>query len=196
MIGFRNVWHQRGCPEARIIRTARPISLGQGGDAGQAHREDMGSLEPGLQKEKEAKENTRRLEMSKLTKIILWIIVGLFIATPGTIALLTNMQVAVSIRFHLMIAGGISIFALGIVILYLTIRTVIQKELKRYLLLAGASAVAMVFFITWHNFLTPFFDEEPATFVMGIFVCPIAFIVGTVKAFRFKAPQLFDEKKT
>jgi len=158
--------------------------------------EGLDSPQPRLQEKKETKEDTRRLAMTKPAKIMLWTIVGLLIATPATLTLSTNMQVAVSIRFHLMIAGASSILALGIAMLYLTIRTVTQKELKRYLLLAGASAVAIVFFITLHNFLTPFFDEEPATFVMGIFVCPIAFILGTVKAFRLKAPQLLNEKKT
>jgi len=69
----------------------------------------------------------------------------------------------------------------------LAIKSVRHKELKRYLLLADASAAGMVFFIILHNFLTPFFDEEPATFIMGIFVCPVAYIVGMVKAFRLKA---------
>ncbi len=132
--------------------------------------------------------------MTKSIKIILWIILGLLIATPSALASLTNMQVAVSIRFHFMIAASISILALGIAILYLATRTVTQKGLKRYLLQAGASAVGMVFFIMLHNFLTPFFDEEPVTFIMGIFVCPITFIIGTVKAFRLKSPQILNEK--
>ena len=132
--------------------------------------------------------------MSKSIKIILWIIVGLLIATPSTLASLTNMQIAVSSRFPFMIAAGISILSLGIVTLYLTTRTVTHKKLRRYLLQAGASAVGVIFFIMLHNFLTPFFNEEPVTFIMGIFVCPITFIIGTVQAFRLKSPQILNEK--
>jgi len=65
----------------------------------------LGSLELRLQEKKKAEENARWLEMTKSIKIILWIIVGLLIATPSTLALSTNMQVAVSIRFHFMIAA-------------------------------------------------------------------------------------------
>lgn len=124
--------------------------------------------------------------MSKSIRTIMWIIVGLLIATPSALAWSMNMQIAVSVRFPFMIAAGISILSLGIVILYLTTRTVTHKKLRRYLLQAGASAVGIVFFIILHNFLTPFFNEEPVTFILGIFVCPITFIIGTVQAFRLQ----------
>lgn len=122
--------------------------------------------------------------MSKSIRIIMWIIVGLLIATSSALAWSTNMQIAISVRFPFMMAAGISILSLGIVILYLTTSTVTHKKLRRYLLQAGASAVGIIFFILLHNFLTPFFNEEPVTFIMGIFVCPITFIIGTVKAFK------------
>jgi len=73
------------------------------------------------------------------------------------------------------------IFACGIPIVYWTKKTITQVPLKRYLLLAGASAMGMLFF------QGPVHMLSEAGFVMALFVCPIALVVGAVLALRFKS---------
>jgi len=62
---------------------------------------------------------------------------------------------------------------------------------RAFLLLTGASAAAMVVSIIMHNVMGSWLDiEEPVTFIMAVFVCPIAFLVGGAGsiALGFKKP--------
>jgi peptidoglycan/LPS O-acetylase OafA/YrhL len=73
------------------------------------------------------------------------------------------------------------LFACGMLIVYWTQKTLKQRALRRYLFLAGASALGILFFqVAVHPF-TEF------GMVMAILVCPAALIVGAVLALRYKA---------
>jgi hypothetical protein len=61
------------------------------------------------------------------------------------------------------------IFACGVLIVYWTHKNIKQQTLRRYLFLAGASALGILFFqVVVHRF-------SEVGFVMVLFVCPIAF---------------------
>jgi peptidoglycan/LPS O-acetylase OafA/YrhL len=111
--------------------------------------------------------------MPRKLKITLWVAIGLAIAL---FALIGH-------RFPFTPFFA-TIFACGVLIVYWTQKTIKQMVLKRYLLVAGASAMGILFFQLLHLFLV----EE--LMVMAIFVCPAALIVGAALALRFKvSPQ-------
>ena len=62
-----------------------------------------------------------------------------------------------------------------------TMGNITQNPLKRYLLLAGASAMGILFFGTVVHMFTEF------GLIMATIVCPIALIVGAVLALGFKS---------
>jgi len=116
--------------------------------------------------------------MPKKLKIILWVTIGLTIAAYPTALLVTC---ALFITLFALITTLFSlIFACGVLIVYWTQKTIKQLQLKRYLLMTGASAMGILFFQGPVHMLTEF------GFIMALFVCPIALIVGAVLALRFK----------
>jgi len=135
--------------------------------------------------------------MPRKLKITLWVTIGLLAAMPAVVMvgywramsaaatggpaynpfILTIKGIVVP---AFMIIFGL-IFACGIPIVYWTKKTITQVPLKRYLLLAGASAMGMLFF------QGPVHMLSEAGFVMALFVCPIALVVGAVLALRFKS---------
>ena len=116
--------------------------------------------------------------MPKKLRITLWVAIGLLAVALAVIYSMTLVGRLFSI--FLMIMFG-SIFACGILIVCWTQKTITQVALKRYLLLAGASAMGIFFF---QNVVHRFSE---AGMVMALLVCPIALVVGAVKALRFKS---------
>lgn len=100
---------------------------------------------------------------------------------------------AVSIFFPL---SGLLFFALGLALLILTVRARarLDRLLKRFLLVTSSSAVGIFASILLHNLVYGAFiqlfgedfwertgiGDEPFFFIMTIFICPIAYLVGTV----------------
>jgi hypothetical protein len=80
---------------------------------------------------------------------------------------------------------------LGVALIVLTVRKKVKGLLRVFLLLTGASAAAMVVSIIMHNVMGSWVSvEEPVTYIMAVFVCPIAFLVGGVGSvvLGFKKP--------
>ncbi len=132
--------------------------------------------------------------MPRKLRIILWVAIGLLIAT--LLVILSPLRMMFIHSVESMIPGfpvfyvffGL-LFACGVLIVYWTHKYCIQNAItnrlqKRYLLMAGASAMGILFFQLVVHRLTE------AGMVMVIFVCPITLIVGAVLALRFRAsPQ-------
>ncbi|MBI2846520.1 MAG: hypothetical protein HYX82_01410 [Chloroflexi bacterium] len=87
-----------------------------------------------------------------------------------------------------------AVFLLGLVLLILTLRATIDKTLKKFLLLTSSSSVAIFVSILLHGLVYGLFillfgedfwerigiGDEPFFFLIAVFVCPIAFLVGAV----------------
>jgi hypothetical protein len=70
---------------------------------------------------------------------------------------------------------------LGVALIVLTLREKLGVMPRAFLLLTGASVVALVVSIIMHNVMDSWVGiEEPVSFIMAVFVCPIAFLVGGV----------------
>jgi len=111
----------------------------------------------------------------KLVWSVFWALVGVFVIVIS--------MIFIPLRFPLAIfLPAIVVFALlGMALLFLTVKTKVRGILKKFLLLTGASAVGLPVFALLHNVVSGLFNiEEPVFFIMAVFVCPIAFLVGAV----------------
>ena len=135
--------------------------------------------------------------MPRKLKITLWVAIGLLIATLAVIMVgywqamrAAAMGGPVYNPFIMVIKGIVVpafmiifglLFACGVLIVYWTQKTITQRMLRRYLFLAGASALGILFFqVAVHPFIE-------AGMVMSTLVCPIALVVGAALALRFKS---------
>jgi hypothetical protein len=70
---------------------------------------------------------------------------------------------------------------LGVTLIVLTVKTKMSGMLNKFLLLTGASAVGLLVCAILHNVVSGLFHiEEPVFFILGLIVCPIAFLVGAI----------------
>jgi cytochrome b subunit of formate dehydrogenase len=120
--------------------------------------------------------------MPRKLRIILWVAIGLTIGALLWITLqsLYPSGVVPNVNITVFIISFALVFVCGVLIVRWTRGDITQNPLKRYLLLAGASAMGILFFGTVVHMFTEF------GFVMATIVCPAALIVGAVLALRFK----------
>ncbi len=87
-------------------------------------------------------------------------------------------------------------FLLGVTLLVLTVKTKVRGMLKGFLLLTGASAVAMLVFGILHNAVSGLANfEEPAFFILAIIVCPIGFLVGAIGSIVLRVKKSRADKR-
>jgi len=125
----------------------------------------------------------------KLIRSIFWALVGAFVVIVCLFAIPAARELIMGSLF-LIIAGAV-LFALGGVLIFLTVKQKVGGMPKKFLLLTGASAVGIPVSAALHNLVYALFiywfgadfwngGDEPFFFVMAIFVCPIGFLVGVV----------------
>ncbi|MDD5511032.1 MAG: hypothetical protein PHI12_09515 [Dehalococcoidales bacterium] len=127
--------------------------------------------------------------MTRKLRITLWVAIGLTIGTLlwiifGPIlvpSLYPGNDMVPNVNIQVFIISFALVFVCGILIVRWARTNAAQNPLKRYLLLAGASAMGILFFGTIVHMFTEF------GFIMATIVCPIALIVGAVLALRFKS---------
>lgn len=87
-------------------------------------------------------------------------------------------------------------FLLGMMLLVLTVRAEVRGMLKGFLLLTGASSVAMPVFVLLHNVIGGVAHvEEPVSFLIAVFVCPVAFLVGALGSIVLRVEKSRPAKK-
>jgi hypothetical protein len=144
---------------------------------------------------------------NKMIRSIFWallgcfilVFAGIFVMNPPIRTILNDLfpdetvAMVVSASFQL---SGLLFFALGLTLLILTVRAraKLDRLLKRFLLVTSSSAVGVFASILLHGVVYGLFilffgedfwsrtglEDEPFFFIMGLFVCPIAYLVGTV----------------
>jgi len=127
------------------------------------------------------------------------VFVSIFVMNPPIRTILNNLYpdeivgAVVSIFFPL---SGLLFFALGLALLILTIRARarLDRLLKRFLLVTSSSAVGVFVSLLLHGvvfgllilvFGEDFWtrtglEDEPFFFILGLMVCPLAYLVGTI----------------
>ena len=131
----------------------------------------------------------------KLVWSVFWALVGVFVIVISMIAI-PGPLIPVWLSFQGIFFSALAVFILlGVVLLFLTVKTKVGGILKKFLLLTGASAIGIPVSIFLHNAIYGLFihffgadfwerfgsgGDEPFFFIMALFVCPIGFLVGAV----------------
>ena len=133
--------------------------------------------------------------LSRLSWAIFWALVGTFIVIASCFFVAAGHEFARGFPFIIFLASsGAVFFLLGVALIFLAVKQKTRGMLKKFLILTGAAATGIPLSIILHNvvygvfiqwFGADFWDklglpDEPFFFVMAIFVCPAAFLVGTV----------------
>lgn len=114
-------------------------------------------------------------------------------------ALLANFAIIVSMFVIPLLRKGFFIwigafFILGLALVVMAVKQKVEGKLKFFLILTGASAAVFVASILLHNFIYALFiflfgsnfcinvglKDELIFFLIAVFVCPIAFLIGAV----------------
>ena len=139
----------------------------------------------------------------KTVSIIFKALVAIFILLLCYFAIPASTHTKQAI-FPFVAALAIAFFLLGAVLIILTIKQKIAGKLKKYLILTGASSVGFLVSVLLHNFfyglgiiaanitVLKYLMEglHVAFFLIGIFACPIGFVVGAVGSI-----MMFKSKK-
>ncbi len=128
----------------------------------------------------------------RLSWSIFWALVGIFVVIASVFFIPAIRELLMGFLF-LAISGAVFTL-LGVALIFFTVKEKVAGMLKKFLILTGASAAGISvsgflhnafygLFIYW--FGADFWDrtglgDEPFFFIMAIFVCPIAFLVGAV----------------
>ncbi len=133
---------------------------------------------------------------------IFWALFGVFILLAivmqvlmdSPLRQLLNDSLGVNFVPMLFFISGSLFLLLGLTLLILAVKADIDRKFKSFLILTGAAAMGIFASMLLHNLVygafIQFFGEdfwerigigdEPFFFIMAIFVCPIAYLVGTV----------------
>ncbi len=144
----------------------------------------------------------------KLSWSIFWALVGIFVVIASVFAIPAVRELFMGFLF--LIISGVVFFSLGVALIFLTVKGKVGGMLKKFLILTGASSAGFFVSIFLHNaiyglfihfFGADFWDriglgDEPVFFIIAIFVCPIAFLVGAVGSIVLAIKRFRMEKKS
>ena len=148
----------------------------------------------------------------KITHIF-WALIGAFLLTVASISWLPSASTFPQLRDYMiytMFASWAVFFSLGIVLTVLIVKNKMEKKLKIFLLLTGASAVGFVVFAVLHNvfyglemmttniILDKFMEVlHVISFLISIPIClPIGFMVGVIGSIVLFWKRRKREKKS
>jgi len=140
--------------------------------------------------------------MNKFILPVFWALLGVFVAFAIVMQVLLgpplrqwiNESIGVNFAPSLFFTLGSLFFLLGLALIILTARAKLDKIFKIFLLLTGSSAVGVFVSTLLHGVIYGLFillfgegfwerigiPDEPFFFMMAIFVCPLAYLVGTI----------------
>ena len=131
-------------------------------------------------------------KMDKKTKILFWILLGLFALTI-TFFVVSSINELRGPAFPITAFFAICFAIIGFVLLFRVSRRKfkIEKKLRIFLILTSASAAGIPVFAILHNLVYALFillfgenfwgnGDEAVFFILAIIVCPIVFIVGVI----------------
>lgn len=128
----------------------------------------------------------------KATWAVFGALVGVFVIIAGVVSIPAVRELLMGFVF-IMTSGAI-FFLLGVALIVLAVKWVRGRKLKKYLITTGAAAAGFLVSILAHNAIYGLLvhfsgvdfgggagvGDEPFFFALAIFVCPVAFLVGTV----------------
>ncbi len=111
-----------------------------------------------------------------LASVAIFLLVFIF----GFVPIRAPLESLFLVRVLSFIVPCVLLLLLGVALIVLTVREKVAGMPRVFLLLSGASAAGMVVSIIMHNVMDMVGVEEPLSFIMAVYVCPLAFLVGGV----------------
>jgi len=94
------------------------------------------------------------------------------------------------------ISAGVVLTGLGVTLIVLTVKTKVERRLKKFLLLTEASFVGFPVFALLHNAVSSLLNTEEAVFfTIATIVCPVGFLVGAIGSIVLRVKKSRTEKK-
>jgi len=98
------------------------------------------------------------------------------------------------VSFWFVIFPSLVFFLLGLTLIILAVKAELDRTFKKFLILTGSAAAGILVSMLLHNLVYGAFiqwfgegfwertglEDEPFFFMMAVFVCPLAYLVGTV----------------
>jgi len=127
----------------------------------------------------------------KIIRSVFWALVAVFVIV---VVLFVVPLFREFVGFIVIAVLGGAFFLLGVALIVMTVKARVQGRLKKFLLLTGASSAGVLVSVILHNLVyaafiyflgDDFWDrtglgDEPVFFILGLIVCPIAFLVGII----------------
>ena len=131
----------------------------------------------------------------KLIWSVFWAMVGVLVIVFG-VMVIGPPRLPHGIYLLVLLPFLAVFFLLGVTLLVLTLKTKVRGMLKGFLLLTGASPVAMLVFGILHNVISGLANfEEPVCLFIAVIVCPISFLVGAIGSIVLTFKKARTEKK-
>ena len=128
----------------------------------------------------------------KLSWAIFWALIGVFVVIVGVFSIPPLRDLLMGFLF--IIISGVVFFLLGVALIFLTVKEKVRGIRGKFLILTVASSAGILVSVLLHNaiyglfihfFGTDFWHriglgDEPVFFIIAVFLCPVAFLVGAV----------------
>ena len=124
----------------------------------------------------------------KMKRTFIWPIFWVLLAVFG-VSILMMFLPFLSVHISPMVLWP-ALLILGVMLFVLTLKTQMNRNLKRFLLITGVSPIGFIVFVLLHNLVSGLFNtEEPVFFVLATMVCPLGFIAGIIGSIILKLKQ-------
>ena len=136
----------------------------------------------------------------KLILLIFGAWVGVFVIVVTMFFILGDLLVGEEnptlMGYIFFISAGVVLTGLGVTLIVLTVKTKVERRLKKFLLLTEASFVGFPVFALLHNAVSALLNTEEAVFfTLATIVCPVGFLVGAIGSIVLRVKKSRTEKK-
>lgn len=133
--------------------------------------------------------------LARVTVVVFWALVGLFLVIVGVMTTREVLPVTRTWFIYTFFSAAAAFLVLGLVLLFLAVKAKVERALRLFLILTGASAAGFLVSAVLHNVVYGLFilwfgedfwggsnggGDEAFFFIIAIFVCPLVFLVGVV----------------
>ena len=119
--------------------------------------------------------------MGKLIWSIIWALVGVFVINVSILITVLSTTLSELWFWPVILSSWVISFVLGAALLFVSIKTKVGGELKKFLLLTGASAMGLPIGVFAGIAAALTSDSDPlAVLFIATFMCSLGFLVGVV----------------
>ncbi len=122
----------------------------------------------------------------QIRNVVFWALISIFAILAAIISTgMGRLWGPKLLTLHMLIYLAITLLALGVVLVVLTVKLKEPRIRKLFFVLTGASAVGIPICVVLHNLVYALFfhgkgGDEAVFFILALFVCPALFAIGAM----------------